>query len=143
MINKNKKILYFLPMFLVLLFVLLSPVILFATETTPPNPLPGGIIDPSKCTNANGGCGFNDMITLVQNIITFILYIAIPIAVGMFTYAGVLYLTAGGSPGQIGKAHTIFLNVLIGFIIVLAAWLIINTIVNALLDKSNFSTYLN
>ncbi|MEK7182152.1 MAG: pilin [Patescibacteria group bacterium] len=133
MINKNKKMLYFLPFFLIILFVLLSPISLFATET---NPLPGGLI---PCTN---NCGFNDMITLVQNIITFVLYIAIPIAVGMFTYAGILYLTASGKTGQIEKAHTIFLNVLIGFIIVLSAWLIINTIANALLDKSNFKTFL-
>ncbi|TSD03388.1 MAG: Uncharacterized protein Athens071416_69 [Parcubacteria group bacterium Athens0714_16] len=123
-------------MFLVLLFILLSPVILFATETAPPPP--NGIIDASTCTNANGGCGFNDMITLVQNIMTFAFYIAAPIAVGMFTYAGVLYLTAGGKPGQIEKAHTIFLNVLIGFIIVLAAWLIVNTIANALLIDGSY-----
>lgn len=131
---------YYLPIFLITLFILLTPMFLFAEEPTP-NPLPGGIL---PCTD---NCGFNDMIKLVQNIITFVLYIAVPIAVGMFTYAGVLYLTASGKTGQIEKAHTIFLNVLIGFIIVFSAWLIVNTIANALLNQDPtkgevFDTYL-
>ncbi|MBU4057435.1 pilin [Patescibacteria group bacterium] len=94
------------------------------------------------CASNPTGCGFDDMLILAQNIITFILYIAATIAVIMFTYAGILYLTASGKSGQIEQAHKIFLNVLIGFIIVLSAWLVINTIANALLDKSNFKTYL-
>jgi len=128
----NRKIFYSLPILFMVFSILLSPTILFAEE----NPLPGGII---PCTN---NCGWSDFIKLIQNVITFVLYIAIPITVAMFTYAGVLYLTAAGKTGQIEKAHTIFLNVLIGFIIVLSAWLIVNTIANALLDKTNFNSFL-
>lgn len=88
-------------------------------------------------------CDFNQFIIMAQTVINFILGLSVTVAVIMFTYAGVLYLTASGAQDQIKKAHKIFTNVLIGFIVIISAWLVINTIANALLDKTNFDTYLN
>src|SRR3989339_660014 len=48
--------------------------------------------------------GWNELLTLVNNIITFILvYMAVPIAAIMFAYAGFLLVTAGGG-GAGGRA---------------------------------------
>ena len=62
-----------------------------------------------------------------------------PVAAVAFAWAGVLYLTAAGDEGKIGKAHAIFTDVLIGLGIVLSAWLIVKLIVTGLGVKSGLS----
>ena len=84
-------------------------------------------------------CTFDHFIQLIQNVINFLLVtIAIPLATILFSYAGWLYLSAAGDSGKISQAHEIFKNVVLGLVLALAAWLIVNTIANALLDKSVF-----
>ena len=73
-------------------------------------------------------CGYDDLLSTFQSILNFIIYAAGVVAVIMFVWAGFIYITAGGDPGKISEAHGIFKNTLIGFIFVLAAWLIISTI---------------
>lgn len=74
-------------------------------------------------------CDFSHLVLMAERIIDFLLYtIAMPLAAVAFAYAGFLYLTAGPNPGNVGKAKKIFLNVLWGLIIALAAWLIVNTL---------------
>ena len=73
-------------------------------------------------------CDFEDLVALAQILIEWLIYISVSVAAIMFTYAGYLYVTAAGSEEQVKKAHEIFRNVFIGFILVLAAWLIVYTI---------------
>ncbi|MDO8510438.1 MAG: hypothetical protein Q7S15_02330 [bacterium] len=81
-------------------------------------------------------CNFGHFILLIQNFITFLIfYISIPLASIAFAYAGFLYMTAGGKPGQIERAHGIFWKVMWGFIWVMAGWLVVYTITNTLLDS--------
>jgi hypothetical protein len=58
------------------------------------------------------------------------------VAVISFSYAGFLYLTSQGNPGQISKAHGIFKTTAIGFLIVLSAWLIVYAITGSLLNPT-------
>ena len=81
-------------------------------------------------------CGFEQMMTVVRNIVNFAFLIAAPLAAIAFMWAGILYLTAAGNESQIKKAHSIFSKVLIGFIIVLAAWLIVSVIFKALVNPN-------
>jgi hypothetical protein len=81
-------------------------------------------------------CTFCDLVTLINTLIRFFIYISVPLAVISFIYAGFLYMTAQGNPGQITKAHGFFTKTLWGFVIILSAWLIVYTITNALLDPS-------
>lgn len=90
-----------------------------------------------KCTNDI--CGYRDITNLVQNIIKFMIYLAVVVATLMFTYAGFIYLTAGGSPDKLKKAHGIFFNVFIGLVLVLAAWLIVELIMTTFLS-TDFGT---
>lgn len=74
-------------------------------------------------------CNFNYLMTLVNNVIHFILfYMVVPIVVIMFVYAGVLLVTSGGEPGARTKAKGIFFNAVIGLVIALAAFIIVKTI---------------
>ncbi|MCK5060077.1 MAG: hypothetical protein KAR00_02995 [Candidatus Pacebacteria bacterium] len=81
-------------------------------------------------------CNFGSLLELGDSIVNFLVVISIPLAVIAFVYAGFLYLTAGGSENQIKKAHLVFWKVLWGFIIILSAWLIVHTILGALVKES-------
>lgn len=87
------------------------------------------------CTGtAEDPCKFEHLIILAKGVITWALYMATFIAAIAFTYAGFLYVTAAGNMTQVAKAHTIFRNVAIGFIIALGAWLIVYTITSSLVN---------
>ena len=75
-------------------------------------------------------------VELGQNILNFMVSIASFIAVLTFAYAGFLMVTAAGNEGQISKAKGMFTNVFIGIIIVLAGWLIIDTVMKYLFEGS-------
>lgn len=85
-------------------------------------------------------CTFNDFFVLTFKIINFLLRdIATPLAALTFAVAGWMYLTAGGDTGQIQKAHELFKNVAIGFIIALSAWLVVNAILTGLGVSDTFN----
>ena len=92
----------------------------------------GGIV---PCTN---NCGFEELITLIQRVIDFIIVTGTSVAALLFAWAGWLYMSARGDTGQIGKAHNVFTTVFWGYVIILSAWLVVRTILDALL-KSGFS----
>ena len=77
-------------------------------------------------------CDFNGIVKLANNIISIGIYLAILVAVAMFAFAGWLYLTSAGDTGKMKQAHTIFTNAALGFVFVLAAWLLVTLILGAL-----------
>jgi hypothetical protein len=66
--------------------------------------------------------------------------LTVPLSVGLFAWAGVLYFTSGGNPTNITRAHGIFRSVIIGFVIALSAWLVVQTILHSLVKKNFFLT---
>lgn len=95
------------------------------------------LFDPNKglvggvCND--GQCGFNDIVGLVNSLVSFAFYISVPIAALLFAYAGFLFLTAGPNAGQADRAKRIFTNVAVGFTIMLSAYLIVYTVANAII----------
>ncbi|MBM2817930.1 MAG: hypothetical protein HW401_520 [Parcubacteria group bacterium] len=87
------------------------------------------------CDGVKVKCDFNALMTLVNRVISFILYISIPLAAISFSYAGYLYISAAGDMNKIESAHGIFKSVLIGFIFIISAWLIVYAITNSLLGS--------
>lgn len=76
-------------------------------------------------------CDFNYLMTLINNLITFLLItLATPLFALILIYVGWLYISAGGSSENVTKAKKIFKNALIGYVIALAAWLIVKTILS-------------
>ena len=82
-------------------------------------------------------CDFNALVVLANNIISIGIYLAILVAVAMFAFAGWLYLTSAGDTGKMKQAHTIFTNAALGFVFVLAAWLIITLILDTLVKEGS------
>lgn len=83
-------------------------------------------------------CTFADLITLVQNLINFLIIISTFLATAAFAYAGILLLTSGGNESALKKAKDIFWKVLIGYLWILGAWLLVYTITSVLL-KDGYS----
>ncbi len=84
-----------------------------------------GVADPAK---GEVTCDFNYLIKTIVNLFNWFFIMTIPIAVGLFAYAGILYIT--GVEGNIKKAKKIFQNVGIGFIIMLVAFTVVHTVLS-------------
>jgi len=104
------------------------------TVTTGTITNPDGTTSPNNTVTYTSKCDWNALLTLVNNIITFLLYyMAIPIAAIMFFYAGFLLVTAGGeAAGARTKAKSIFTNAVIGLVLAIACWLIVKLILTIL-----------
>jgi hypothetical protein len=80
----------------------------------------------SVIADPNDACNFNELMHLINNIISFILFgLAIPIAGIMFAYAGFTLLTSGGSSGAKTKAKEIFFSAAVGLVISFVAYIIV------------------
>jgi len=84
-------------------------------------------------------CGYANLLTLINTIINWIITISIPISAGVFAWAGLKYMTTAVAD-QKSEAKAMIRKVLIGFAIILAAWIIVSTILNALLSSSFVSS---
>jgi hypothetical protein len=80
-------------------------------------------------------CNLCELRNLAARVLNFLVALTVVAATVMFTWAGILYVTAGPNPGNIEKAHKIFWNVLIGLVAVLIAWLVIDTIMKKLVEE--------
>lgn len=123
---------------LVFLFIA-SPLFAAAVGECPGSLVPCGCDGPDANTTVDSAeqCTFDHLIVLAQNVINFLIFkIAAPLAAVMFAYAGFLYLTNRGNESQVKQAHDVFTYVLIGLVLALAAWLIVNLIVTFFLDPS-------
>lgn len=81
-------------------------------------------------------CNVCDLVLMVNNIITWMFGILALLAVMGLMVAGFRLVVSGGDVGAWTSAKQMFTNIIVGFVIVLAAWLIVDTIMKALLDPN-------
>jgi len=120
--DTNKKIKKIIPV--LILFVLLIPVFVNAADSDPIIP------------DCSPNCGYQDLLKLVNNIINWIIMISVPVAAGVFAWAGFVLMTSRDNAGKRSEAKEMIQKVFIGFVIILSAWIIVNTITNTLLKDS-------
>ena len=112
---------------LAVVVVLLVPFSTFAGNTVQPlTDLFGGDMIPVPEDADFGG--------FVSGIYNLIIYVAGVLAVLLITYGGVLYLTSGPNASQVEEGKKYITNALLGLLLALSAWLILNTINPAMLD---------
>jgi type III secretory pathway component EscT len=127
-----KNIQKIIPLFFIV-FILVTPLIVNAQII----PCGGHILDPNTgaILKEQPACDFNFLLQMVNNIIKWMVMISAPVAAGIFAWAGFLYMTTGISD-QKNKAKSMIVKVFIGFVVILAAWLIVSTVIDALLKPS-------
>ena len=115
------------PFIVVLLIVFfVAPSLVLAQK----NVLPGQIV-PESC-NGIGGCkSICDLATVANNVLNTGIYIAVFLSAFLFAWAGWKYMT-NVAGGEISKAKEIFVNVAVGLVIILAGWLVIDTLMKTL-----------
>jgi len=91
-----------------------------------------GEIDPVT-QNYKNPCGFNALMEIVNKVINFVLIdLATPLFALILVYVGWLYLSDMGAAENKTKAKKILQNAVIGYVIALAAWLIVKTLLTSL-----------
>ena len=135
--NTLKKIFVtfsFLTMLVAAAGALAMPALSHADTTDPSS---SGFHLTSDCTGGpqatGGNCDWNALVALINKLSTYMIFISIPLTALGVMYGGFLYLTAGGNSGQTKEARKIMMNVLIGFGLMLGAWLIIHEVYNLLI----------
>ena len=78
-------------------------------------------------------CNFCHLITLAKNVLDFgIYYIAVPLVVIFTIYGGFVILTAGDKPEKVSDCRKMITSAVIGLLIALLAWLLIDTILQVI-----------
>lgn len=112
---------------------LLSGLILFAPLVVSAAWSPGQPLVPPFFTGDDfhpAQVTYCDLVTLVDNLLDFGVYLAALVATVMFVYAGFLYVTASARQENISQAKSIFGKVFLGFVVILTGWLIVNIILD-------------
>ena len=77
-------------------------------------------------------CNTNDVVGFANNLISYLIQGLGIIAVIVMVYAGFKMVTSAGDEGAWTKAKELFGNVIIGIILILASWLIVDTLLKGL-----------
>lgn len=83
-------------------------------------------------------CNFCDGLIVIKNIISILFEFAIPLTVIMIIYGGFKLMLAGGNEKSIKTGRDIMTNAAWGLVIVLASWVIINTVLQLLTGNPGF-----
>ncbi|MBY0473219.1 pilin [Patescibacteria group bacterium] len=131
--------------FLLLLF-LATPLYIYAQSVGANGLVPCGAVSSSNYSLLNPSyylqatsCNFCYFAKLIQNIVNFLVMVTIPISVGMFAWAGILFFTNAGNPKRIARARSIFRSVLIGFIITITGWLVVQVVLQSITNPNFYS----
>lgn len=126
----------FITIFSLAFLVLVVPASLLAQPTTPQTPGYLIVCDPSPASGSVNDCHFDDLIRLGVNIINFLIVLSTALAAIGIAYAGFLILSSGGNESKVTEAKKMLGKIVIGLIFVIAGWLIVNTVIVALLDPN-------
>lgn len=94
-----------------------------------------GPIVPEVCRTC--ACGFGGVLAIVQNLVNFIIGIAIIFATIIMVWAGGLYILSATNPESRSTANKMLLNAVIGLLIVLSAWLVVDFVMKTLYNNGS------
>jgi hypothetical protein len=127
-ISKKHKLSIF-----ILIFLFVS--VLSFTFTTPVDAqFEEGLVSTDAIGCSGYDCQFCNLVKGVNQVISFLVYASGIIAVCMFTWVGVKLILAQGNPGEMTKAKGMAWDVVVGFIITIAAFLIIDFLMKSFLN---------
>jgi hypothetical protein len=100
---------------------------------------PNFSIVPSQCTACP--CGYGGILQLVQNLTNAAVAVGVIAMVIVIAYAGASFMLNPTNPEARTKARSMLINVVVGMIIVLAAWLVVDFIMKVLYDDTNYGPW--
>ncbi len=94
---------------------------------------PGGLV---PCSGLD--CNFCSLVTMVNRIVTLLFEVMVVIAVILIAIAGFKLVTSAGNVAAMESAKKMITNAMIGFVIVLSAWLIVDTVMKVMVTGEAF-----
>jgi len=104
-------------------FLLLAPFFVVASN----DPKDYGLKD-----NPGAGGSATDFAVVIGKIVTWLLGFVGALAVLMIIVAGIMYLTSGGDEGRVEKAKQWLIYAIVGLIVALLGWVIVNSVISIL-----------
>lgn len=104
----------------------------------------GGIIPDCERDNTDPSpeCGFLDLIKMMNNVIDFIITLALPISAVIFAWSGFEIMTTGIADKK-SQARSRIMKVFVGLVIVLSAWIVTEFLAKALIKSDlNINTFI-
>jgi len=124
-------------LFVCCLLLVIVPAISFAQVDT-------GLVPCGTETDSSGvvtnPCNFGHFFTLITNVTNYLIILGTAFSAIAFGWAGFLMMTAGGEMSKIEQGKAIFGKVLVGFLIMLSAWLIVHAINAGLIAPGYFTS---
>ena len=118
------------------LFVFLSVILLSPARVSAVNIWQGATCGGSAPIGPDGGptgpCSLCDAMIVGRNIITFLFEFSMMLGTVMIAWGGIKLMIAGGDPGKITDAKKIMTSAILGIVIAVSAWTIVNTVLAAL-----------
>lgn len=124
MINFSKKSVYSL---FVITLLVVTPLTSFAAPIIPSPIVP-------NCPTT--GCGYVEFIQLINNVVKLLVGLSFPIAAGVIAWAGFNMMMDAGNGAKRKESIEMIKKVVIGFVIILSAWIVVSTILDALLSNA-------
>jgi hypothetical protein len=120
-----------------LAFVSVFLILSFGLFLTPlPSGAVGGIV---PCDGIH--CQTCDLVQLGQNLITWFIKTMAAVIALVFAWGGMKMVMSGGNTEGVSEAKGMMTNAVIGFIILLASWLIVDTILKAVTDEGTLGPW--
>ncbi len=118
-------------------FFAFSPLAFAAQKGAPDS---GSIIWEGVTCNQQGEdpCDFCDMIKVVSNIVNFLTRLAYIVAAAVIVAGGVMIMVSGGNEKRFSKGKSLITNAVIGIVITLTAWIIVNTLFHIITGDEQF-----
>jgi hypothetical protein len=91
-----------------------------------------GVDNPVTTDVIETECDFKMLLVAVSRIMKFLLFLSIPLVMGMGFYTAFKFMTAGGDPGKLADAKKMFVPVVLGIFWVMAAYLVVYTFLDKL-----------
>lgn len=122
---------------LVVFAVMFLPALLFVSVPQPV--LAGEPIVPAECRGdqAAENCNICHLVVMIEGLVDLFIEIMLIVATIMVVVAGFRLVTSGGNVAAKESAKSLLINVIIGILIVLAAWLIVDTIIRAVIGSDS------
>jgi len=94
------------------------------------------IVEAGLVPCAPGKCTWCDLMQLIKNVIDFLMYLVVPLSVVMIIVGGIMIMTAAGSTERVFKGRKIVTTAVVGLLIALLSWIIIDTIIKVIAGGS-------
>ena len=82
-------------------------------------------------------CGSCELVTLASKILNFFIEVTVSIGAVMFVIGGLTMVMSAGDTGKVSKGKEMMSNAVIGLVIVLSAWLLMDTVLKMIVGEGS------